>query len=108
HTRHLIKKCKTICGMVMKEAKLKWDKIDKVLLTGGMTRMPMIRAIISGLSAEPQVDQMNPDEVVARGAAIQGVLSILNEEDISGEKTVDDSVRQRFSALDGGLIEVTD
>src|SRR5881275_1091811 len=107
-TRHLVEKCKTICEMVMQEAKLKWDKIDKVLLAGGMTRMPMIRAMISGLSAVPQVDQVNPDEVVARGAAIQGILSILNEEDISGEKTVDDSVRQRFSALDGGLIEVTD
>src|ERR1700739_2881064 len=39
-TRHLVEKCKTICEMVMKEAKLKWDKIDKVLLAGGMTRMP--------------------------------------------------------------------
>ena len=107
-TRHLVEKCKTICEMVMQEAKLKWDKIDKVLLAGGMTRMPMIRAMISGLSAVPQVDQVNPDEVVARGAAIQGILSILNEEGISGEKTVDDSVRQQFSALDGGLIEVTD
>ena len=107
-TRHLVEKCKTICEMVMQEAKLKWDKIDKVLLAGGMTRMPMIRAMSSGFSAVPQVDQVNPDEVVARGAAIQGILSILNEEDISGEKTVDDSVRQQFSALDGGLIEVTD
>jgi molecular chaperone DnaK len=107
-TRHLVEKCKTICEMVMQEAKLKWDKIDKVLLAGGMTRMPMIRAMSSGFSAVPQVDQVNPDEVVARGAAIQGILSILNEEDISGEKTVDDSVRQQFSGLDGGLIEVTD
>ncbi len=42
-TRHLVEKCKTICEMVMQEAKLKWDKIDKVLLVGGMTRMPIIR-----------------------------------------------------------------
>ena len=33
-TRHLVEKCKTICEMVMQEAKLKWDKIDKVLLAG--------------------------------------------------------------------------
>src|SRR5213079_566251 len=107
-TRHLIEKCKTICEMVMQEAKMKWDKIDKVLLAGGMTRMPMMRAMISGFSSVPLIDHMNPDEVVARGAAIQGILSMLSEEDASGEKTVDDSVRQRFSALDGGLIEVTD
>jgi len=85
-TRHLVEKCKTICEMVMQEAKLKWDKIDKVLLAGGMTRMPMIRAMSSGFSAVPQVDQVNPDEVVARGAAIQGILSILNEEDIQEKK----------------------
>ncbi|PYL32290.1 MAG: hypothetical protein DMF35_08605 [Verrucomicrobia bacterium] len=36
------------------------------------------------------------------------MLSILNDEDISGERTVDDSVRRQFSVLDGGLIEVTD
>src|SRR5438552_3788563 len=107
-TRHLVEKCKTICEMVMQEAKMKWDKIDKVLLAGGMTRMPMIRAMISGFSSVAQVDQVNPDEVVARGAAIQGMLSILNDEDISGERTVDDSVRRQFSVLDGGLIEVTD
>src|SRR6267143_1705032 len=107
-TRHLVEKCKTICEMVMQEAKMKWDKIDKVLLAGGMTRMPMIRAMIAGFSSVPLIDHVNPDEVVARGAAIQGILSILSDEDISGERTVDDSVRRQFSALDGGLIEVTD
>ena len=33
--------------MVMQEAKMKWDEIDKVLLVGGMTRMPMVREMIS-------------------------------------------------------------
>src|SRR5207248_9565313 len=42
------------------------------------------------------------------GAAIQGILSMLNEEDISGNKVRDDTVRRQFSSLDGGLIEVTD
>src|ERR1700724_552219 len=106
-TRHLVEKCKTICEMVMQEAKLKWDKIDKVLLAGGMTRMPMIRAMISSFSSVALVDQLNPDEVVARGAAIQGVLSMLTEENVSGARFVDADVRRRFSGLDGGLIEVT-
>src|SRR5438067_3633086 len=107
-TRHLVEKCKTICEMVMQEAKMKWDKIDKVLLAGGMTRMPMMRAMIASFSSVPLIDHVNPDEVVARGAAIQGILSMLNEEDVSGEKVLDDAVRQKFSSLDGGLIEVTD
>jgi molecular chaperone DnaK len=107
-TRHLVEKCKTICEMVMQEANLKWDKIDKVLLVGGMTRMPMIRSMISDLSAKPLVDHVNPDEVVARGAAIQAVLSMLNEETISGEKLVSDETRERFSGLDGSLIHISD
>ena len=107
-TRHLVEKCKTICEMVMQEAKMKWDKIDKVLLAGGMTRMPMMRAMIAGFSSVPLIDHVNPDEVVARGAAIQGILSMLNEENVSGHKVLDETVRRQFSALDGGLIEVTD
>jgi molecular chaperone DnaK len=107
-TRHLLEKCKTICEMVMQEAKMKWKKIDKVLLVGGMTRMPMIRTMISDLSSLPLVDHVNPDEVVARGAAIQAILSMLNEEELSGKKVLDDTTRQQFSSLDGSLIQVTD
>jgi molecular chaperone DnaK len=107
-TRHLVEKCKTICEMVMQEAKMKWDKIDKVLLVGGMTRMPMIRDMIAGLSSVPVVDQVNPDEVVAVGASIQAVLSQLNEETMSGVKILDDATRKQFSSLEGGLIQVTD
>ncbi|MEY2545252.1 MAG: molecular chaperone DnaK, partial [Verrucomicrobiota bacterium] len=46
-SRHLLEKCKTICELVMQEAGMKWDKIDKVLLVGGMTRMPSVLAMIN-------------------------------------------------------------
>jgi molecular chaperone DnaK len=107
-TRHLVEKCKTICEMVMQEAKMKWKHIDKVLLVGGMTRMPMIREMIGKLSSVPLSDDVNPDEVVAIGASIQAVLSQLNEETVSGSKLLDDQTRRQFSSLDGGLIQVTD
>jgi molecular chaperone DnaK len=107
-TRHLVEKCKTICEIVMQEARMKWDKIDKVLLVGGMTRMPMIREMIASLSSVPIIDHVNPDEVVAIGASIQAVLSQLNEEDATGTKVLDDNLRKQFSSLDGGLIQVTD
>jgi molecular chaperone DnaK len=107
-TRHLVEKCKTICEMVMQEAKMKWDKIDKVLLVGGMTRMPMVRAMISGLTPSPVIDNVNPDEAVALGAAIQAILSMLREENVTGEKVLGDDTRQQFSSRDGGLIQVTD
>lgn len=107
-TRHLVEKCKTICEIVMQEARMKWDKIDKVLLVGGMTRMPMIREMIASLSSVPITDHVNPDEVVAVGASIQAVLSQLNEEAATGTKVLDDNLRNQFSSLDGGLIRVTD
>src|SRR6266446_204835 len=46
-TRHLVEKCKTICEMVLQEARMEWKDIDKVLLVGGMTRMPMVRDMVA-------------------------------------------------------------
>src|SRR3954462_4531472 len=106
-TRHLVEKCKTICEMVLQEAGMEWSGIDKVLLVGGMTRMPMVRDMVASLSQSPLVDDVNPDEAVAVGAAIQGILSLLREEDRSGVKTVSENTRQQFSSRDGGLIQVT-
>jgi molecular chaperone DnaK (HSP70) len=73
-----------------------------------MTRMPMIRAMIAELSGRPLVDHVNPDEVVAIGASIQAVLSMLDEENITGQKFLDEKTRRQFSSLEGGLIQVTD
>jgi molecular chaperone DnaK len=106
-TRHLVEKCKTICEMVLQEAQMEWSGIDKVLLVGGMTRMPMVRDMVSGLSAVPMVDDVNPDEAVAVGAAIQGILSLLKEEETTGERTLPENTRQQFSSREGGLIQVT-
>src|ERR1043165_4687292 len=50
-TRHLIEKSKAICEMVLQEAKLSWSDMDKVLLVGGMTRMPMVREMIAQFSS---------------------------------------------------------
>src|SRR5881628_586744 len=107
-TRHLVEKCKTICEMVMQEAKMKWDKIDKVLMVGGMTRMPMVRKMIEELSPAPLVDEVNPDEAVAMGAAIQATLALLREEEVSGKTMLSENTRLQFSSIDGHLMQVTD
>jgi molecular chaperone DnaK len=107
-SRHLIEKCKTICELVMQEANMTWDKIDKVLLVGGMTRMPSVRAMISSLSPAPAVSDVNPDEAVAMGAAIQATLLMLHEQESTGEELVDTHTRQQFSRRDGKLIQVND
>ncbi len=105
-TRHLVEKCKAICEIVMQEAKMEWSDVDKILLVGGMTRMPMVRKMISGLSSVPLAEDVNPDEAVAVGAAIQAVLSLLHEEEISGERSLPAETRQQFSSREGGLIQV--
>src|SRR5256886_5917327 len=106
-TRHLVEKCKTICEMVLQEAGMEWSGIDKVLMVGGMTRMPMVRDMVATLSKVPLVDDVNPDEAVAVGAAVQGILSLLKEEETTGEKTLSEDTRQQFSSREGGLIQVT-
>jgi molecular chaperone DnaK len=106
-TRHLVEKCKTICEMVLQEAQLQWSDINKVLLVGGMTRMPMVREMVADLSQLPLSDDVNPDEAVAVGAAVQGILSLLKEEETTGERTLSEDTRQQFSSREGGLIQVT-
>jgi molecular chaperone DnaK len=56
----------------LKDADLTADKIDELVLVGGMTRMPRIVDIAKGLGGKPPHQGVNPDEVVAVGAAIQG------------------------------------
>lgn len=105
-TRHLVEKCKAICEIVMREAKMDWSKVNKVLPVGGMTRMPMIRKMITDLSSVPLVGDVNPDEAVAVGAAIQAVLSLLEEENKTGERSLPEETRQQFSSREGSLIQV--
>ena len=105
-TKHLVEKCKAICEIVMREAQMPWSQVNKILLVGGMTRMPMVREMIAKLASVPLAEDVNPDEAVAVGAAIQAVLSLLNEEDATGEKMLPSETRQQFSSRDGGLIQV--
>lgn len=58
----------------IKDAGLKIKDIDEVLLVGGMTRMPLVRQVVSELFGKPPSTAVNPDEAVALGAAIQGAI----------------------------------
>lgn len=104
-TRYLIEKTKAICEIVMQEANMTFENIDRVLLTGGMTRVPSVRTMIE-LYGRPIAEDVSPDEAVALGAAIQGMLSLLQKEDDAGERNISPEVREQFSASDGSLIKV--
>ena len=71
----LIRRTEKPCKAAMKDAKLKPEDIDETVLVGGMTRMPKVQeAVVEIFGKEPN-KSVNPDEVVAIGAAIQaGVL----------------------------------
>ncbi|AIV03549.1 HSP70 family molecular chaperone DnaK [Candidatus Malacoplasma girerdii] len=70
--RDLIARCKKPIEDVMKDAKLRYEQIDQVLMVGGSSRMPMFQELVKSLTHKPLNMTINPDEVVAVGAAIQG------------------------------------
>jgi molecular chaperone DnaK len=68
----LIDKTAKPCTDALKDAGLKASDIDEVILVGGMTRMPAVQAKVEALFGKKPLQGVNPDEVVAIGAAIQG------------------------------------
>jgi molecular chaperone HscA len=60
-----------VCDDALAQAGLAVSQIDQVLLVGGMTRMPLVQETTSQYFGQPAVANLNPDEVVAIGAAIQ-------------------------------------
>ncbi len=74
-TRHLVERCRTLTEIVLeKDAGLTWSQIDTILLVGGSSRMPMIKDMLKTLAGKSLSEQVNPDEAVALGAAVQANL----------------------------------
>ncbi|MBQ4557960.1 MAG: molecular chaperone DnaK [Clostridia bacterium] len=71
-TEFLIDKTIKKMQTALKDAKLSYDKIDKVLLVGGSTRIPAVVAAVKKETGKEPFKGINPDECVALGAAIQG------------------------------------
>lgn len=72
----LVKKVEKPVKAALKDAKLQVNDVNKVILVGGMTRMPAVQAKVKELFGKEPEQGVNPDEVVAVGAAIQaGVLA---------------------------------
>jgi len=71
----LIKRTLEPCKKALADAGIKADAIDEVVMVGGMTRMPKVREVVKSFFGKEPHTGVNPDEVVAMGAAIQaGVL----------------------------------
>ena len=75
-TADLVNRTKAPCQKALDDAGLKASDIDEVILVGGQTRMPAVQAAVKELFGKDPAKNVNPDEAVALGAAIQGgVLS---------------------------------
>jgi len=69
-TENLLQRTELITEAVLNAAGLTWAQIDRLLLVGGSTRMPMVRGLVERMSGKAPEIGINPDEVVALGAAI--------------------------------------
>lgn len=70
-TRDLIEKSFPFISQALEDAKLEPEQIEDVVLVGGQTRMPLIRTMIADFFRKEPKERLNPDEIVAMGAAIQ-------------------------------------
>ncbi|NDV69569.1 molecular chaperone DnaK [Dysgonomonas sp. 25] len=70
----LIRKCIEPCRQALKDAKMSGSDIDEVILVGGSTRIPAVQAEVEKFFGKAPSKGVNPDEVVAVGAAIQGAV----------------------------------
>ncbi len=68
----LVDKTLVPCEAALKDAGLKKDEINEIILVGGMTRMPLVQRKVEEFFGKKPLQGVNPDEVVAIGAAIQG------------------------------------
>ena len=71
-TRDLLERCKQPVTNALRDARLKLSDLTEVILVGGSTRMPAVQELVKTMTGKQPNMSVNPDEVVADGAAVQG------------------------------------
>lgn len=87
-TAALLTRTEITLDSVMEDAAASWDQVDRILLVGGSTRMPMVSDMIERLSGRRPDTGVNPDDAVALGAAIYAESIALGESDATDMATV--------------------
>jgi molecular chaperone HscA len=78
----LVEKTMACCKKAMQDSGLDITTIDAIVMVGGSTRVPLVKKIVSDFFGKPINDSVNPDEVVALGAAIQADILAGNNTDV--------------------------
>lgn len=81
-SRPIIERCRQPVLQALEDAKLTPRDIDEVILVGGSTRMPLVQRFVKDIFGKEPSKEVNPDEVVALGAAIQGSVLAGEKKDI--------------------------
>ncbi len=105
-TGHLLERTRTLTERVLQDQRLDWNDISGVLLVGGSTRMPMVRALVERMSGKQPMGGVHPDEAVALGAAIQAAMEMEQlggtsapKYRLAGRKTTTDAVAHSLGMI---------
>ncbi|WP_338780016.1 Hsp70 family protein [Streptomyces sp. DG1A-41] len=106
-TAELLDRTRIITEGVLEEAGLGWDGIDRILLVGGSTRMPMVQELIQRLSGREPERGIAQDEVVALGAALVALDAAVRAEEAEEKRKYVGSGASVESAPGDGLARLT-
>jgi molecular chaperone DnaK len=98
-TRDLLMRTRLTTQQVLRQAGLGWDRVDRLLLVGGSTHMPMTRQMLEEISGKPPDNSLAVSEVVARGAAIHAGIVTARGAD---RQVLSDGLREELE----GIVEI--
>jgi molecular chaperone DnaK len=97
----LVSRTQTYLQQVIEHTKMEWSGIDKILLVGGSSRIPLVKNTIQKVTGKEPVKNTNPDECVALGAAIQSAISTSED-----DNKLSDNSGGRLKSPDGEIIRI--
>ncbi|MGH7169519.1 MAG: Hsp70 family protein [Gemmataceae bacterium] len=96
-TRELLIRTRLTTQQLLRQAKITWDQVDRVLLVGGSTHMPMTRQMLQELTGKEPDNSLAVSEVVARGAALHA--GILAAQDFGEDLLMEEAARELLAQV---------